>query len=129
MVIDTSVIAAILFGEDDAERFAEAIENDPTRLMSSGSVLEASLVIESELNQEGARELDLLLHTAAIEIVAVTCDQLKVARHAFHTYGKGRHPDGLNFGDCFSYALSKTSGEPLLFKGNDFARTDVDMFL
>ncbi len=129
MVIDTSVIAAILFGEDDAERFAEAIENDPTRLISSGSVLEASLVIESELNQEGVRELDLLLHTAAIEIVAFTVDQLKVARHAFRTYGKGRHPAGLNFGDCFSYALSKTSGEPLLFKGNDFARTDVDMCL
>ncbi len=129
MVIDTSVIAAILFGEDDAERFAEAIENDPTRLMSSGSVLEASLVIESELNQEGVRELDLLLHTAAIEIVAFTVDQLKVARHAFRTYGRGRYPAGLNFGYCFSYALSKTSGEPLLFKGSDFARTDVDMFL
>ncbi len=126
MVIDTSVIAAILFGEDDAVRFAEAIEDDPTRLMSSGSVLEASLVIESELSEAGAREIDLLLHTAAIEIVAFTVDQLKVARHAFRTYGKGRHPAGLNYGDCFSYALSKTSGEPLLFKGNDFSRTDVD---
>ncbi len=126
MVIDTSVIAAILFGEDDAGRFAQAIEDDPTRLMSSGSVLEASLVIESELGQEGARELDLLLHTAAIEIIAFTVDQLKVARHAFRTYGKGRHPARLNYGDCFSYALSKTSGEPLLFKGNDFSKTDVD---
>ncbi len=126
MVIDTSVIAAILFGEDDAERFAEAIENDPARLMSSASVLEASLVIESELNQEGARELDLLLHTAAIEIIAFTIDQLRVARHAFRTFGKGRHPAGLNYGDCFSYALSKTSGEPLLFKGDDFSRTDVE---
>ena len=126
MVIDTSVIAAILFGEDDAERFAEAIENDPTRLMSSGSVLETSLVIESELGQEGARELDLLLHTAAIEIIAFTVDQLKVARHAFRKYGKARHPARLNYGDCFSYALSKTSGEPLLFKGNDFSKTDVD---
>lgn len=126
MVIDTSVITAILFGEDDAERFAQAIEDDPTRLMSSGSVLEASLVIESELGQEGARELDLLLHTTAIEIVAFTVDQLKVARYAFRTYGKGRHPARLNYGDCFSYGLSKTSGEPLLFKGNDFSKTDVD---
>ncbi len=126
MVIDTSIVAAILFGEDDAERFAGAIENDPTRLMSSGSVLEASLVIESELGQDGARELDLLLHTAGIEIIAFTVDQLKVARHAFRSYGKGRHPAGLNYGDCCSYALSKTSGEPLLFKGDDFSRTDVD---
>ena len=70
MVIDTSVITAVLFGEADAKRFAEAIENDPTRLMSAGSVLEASLVIESELSEEGTRELDRLLHRAGIEIIA-----------------------------------------------------------
>ena len=125
MVIDSSAIVAILFGEEDSERFSAAIEADPTRLMSTATVLEASLVVESELGEEGGRELDLLLLTAGIETVAFSEEQLRVARHAFRVYGKGRHPAGLNFGDCFSYAASKTTGEPLLFKGNDFAMTDV----
>ncbi len=125
MVIDTSAIAAILFGESEAERFAAAIERDASRLMSAASVLEASLVIESELGEEGGRELDLLLLRAGIDVVPFTADQLKVARHAFRRYGKGRHAAGLNYGDCFSYALSRTTGEPLLFKGEDFRQTDV----
>ena len=125
MVIDTSAIVAILFGEDDAERFTAAIEADPERLMSAASVLEASVVVESEFGEEGGRELDLLLLKAGIETVAFSEEQLRVARHAFRAYGKGRHPAGLNFGDCFSYAMSKTTGEPLLFKGDDFAMTDV----
>ncbi len=125
MVIDTSVIAAILFGEPEAVEFAAAIERDRTRLMSAASVLEASLVVESELGEEGGRELDLLLLKAGVEVVPFTADQLAVARHAYRTFGKGQHPAGLNYGDCFSYALSRTSGEPLLFKGGDFSRTDV----
>ncbi len=125
MVIDTSAVVAILFGEEDAGRFSAAIESDPTRLMSAASVLEASLVIESELGEEGERELDFLLLKAGIETVPFNEEQLKRARHAFRTYGKGRHAAALNFGDCFSYAASKTTGEPLLFKGDDFAMTDV----
>lgn len=115
MVINTSAVVAILFGEVEAERFAEAIEKDVTRLMSAASALEASLVIESELGEEGSRELDLLLFKAGVEIAPFTEDQLKIARYAFRTYGKGRHPAGLDYGDCFSYALSKATGEPLLF--------------
>jgi ribonuclease VapC len=126
MVIDTSALVAILFDEPDAEHFEIAIESDPTRLMSTASVLEASIVVEARLGEAGGRELDLLAHKARIEVVAVTVEQLEVARHAFRTYGKGRHPAGLNYGDCFAYALSKTSGEPLLFKGNDFNQTDVE---
>ena len=126
MVIDTSVIVAILFGEAEAEAFAAAIESDPVRLMSVASALEATIVIESELGIAGGRELDALLQTAAISIEPVSAEQLAAARHAFRSFGKGRHPAALNFGDCFSYALSRTTGEPLLFKGNDFARTDVD---
>ena len=118
---------SILFGEVDAERFSKAIDKDPIRLMSSASVLEASLVIESELGDQGSRELDLLLLKAGVEIVAFNEEQLQVARHAFREYGKEQHPAGLDFGDCFSYALSRTSGEPLLFKGNDFGRTDVEI--
>lgn len=125
MVIDTSTVIAILFGEGDAERYSTAIDIDPTRLMSAASVLEACLVVERELGEEGNRELDLLLLKIGIETIAFNETQLQVARHAFRQYGKGRHPAGLNFGDCFSYALSRTSGEPLLFKGDDFSKTDV----
>lgn len=125
MVIDTSAVIAILFGEGDAERYSTAIDIDPTRLMSAASVLEACLVVERELGEEGNRELDLLLLKIGIETIAFNEAQLQVARHAFRQYGKGRHPAGLNFGDCFSYALSRTSGEPLLFKGDDFSKTDV----
>jgi len=125
MVIDTSAVVAILFGEPEAEPFADAIEKDPTRLISAGSALEISLVIETEFGEQGGRELDLLLLKAGIETIPFTVEQLIVARHAYRAFGKGRHPAGLNFGDCFSYALSKTSGEPLLYKGDDFAQTDV----
>ena len=129
MVIDTCALVAILFDEPDAEHFEIAIESDPTRLMSTASVLEASIVVEARLGEAGGRELDLLVHKARIEVVAVTVEQLEVARHAFRTYGKGRHPAGLNYGDCFAYALSKTSGEPLLFKGDDFNQTDVEPYV
>ncbi len=126
MVLDTSALVAILFDEPDAEHFEIAIESDPTRLMSTASVLEASMVVEARLGEAGGRELDLLVHKAQIEVVAVTVEQLEMARHAFRTYDKGRHPAGLNYGDCFAYALSKISGERLLFKGNDFSQTDVE---
>jgi len=126
MVIDTSAIVAMLFGEAEAEAFAAAIESDPVRLMSAASALEATIVVESELGIAGSRELDALLQTAGVAIEPVTVEQLAAARHAFRTFGKGRHPAALNFCDCFSYALSKFTGEPLLFKGDDFKRTDID---
>ena len=125
MVVDTSAIIAILFREADAKHFAAAIEADPTRFISAASVLEAAIIAESRKGPAGARELDLLLLKAGIEILATNEEHLKLARHAFRTYGKGRHAAGLNFGDCFSYAASRTTGEPLLFKGDDFAKTDV----
>jgi len=127
MVIDTSVVAALLFGEPEAEAFAAAIDADPVRLMSSASVLEAGLVIGSELGEAGERELDLLLARSGISVVAFNEEQLPLARDAWRRFGKGRHPAALNFGDCFSYALSKATGEPLLFKGRDFSRTDVSV--
>ena len=106
-------MAAILFGEADAERFAAAIEGDTMRLMSAGNVLEASLVVEATLGKSGGRELDVPLLRAGIEVIPFTKDQLGVARRAHRTFGTGRHPASLNLGDCFSYALSQTSGEPL----------------
>jgi ribonuclease VapC len=126
VVIDTSALLAILFAENDAERFEEAIAADSVRLISAATVLETAIVVETRLGEAGGREFDLLLHKADIDIVAVIVDQVDLARQAYRRFGKGRHSAGLNFGDCFSYALSKTSGEPLLFKGDDFARTDVE---
>lgn len=125
MVADTSALLAILQYEPDAKKFATAIESDPVRLISAATVLEAAILMETRAGESGGRELDLLLHKASFQIVAVTKEQLEIGRLAFRTYGKGRHPARLNFGDCFSYALSKTSGEPLLFKGDDFSQTDV----
>lgn len=125
MVIDTSAIIAILFGEGEAARFATLIEKDPTRLISTATALECSLVVEAALGEEGGRELDLLTLRAGIEAVPFTSEHLAAARRAYRMFGKGRHPAGLNFGDCFSYALSVTSGEALLCKGDDFPKTDV----
>ena len=125
MVLDTSALLVILLDEPDSPAFRQAIEVDPVRLLSAASLLEASLVVEARFGEAGGRELDLLLHRAEMEIVPVDRDQAEIGREAFRRFGKGRHPAGLNFGDCFSYALSKLSGEPLLYRGNDFSRTDV----
>lgn len=125
MVIDTSALVAMLNDEPEAERFEADVEADPIRLMSSASYLEASIVIESRFGESGGRELDLWLHRAAVELVAVDAAQADVARVAYRTYGKGRHRAALNYGDCFSYALAKVSGQPLLFRGDDFGYTDV----
>lgn len=125
MVIDTSALAAILFDEPDAEEYEAAIDADSTRLLSCASWLETSIVVAARFGERGAREFDLLLRRVPFEIAAVTLEQVEAARMAFRRYGRGRHKARLNFGDCFSYALAKVSGEPLLYKGNDFVLTDV----
>ncbi len=126
MVIDTSAIVAIFFNDPDAASYRERIGDDPVRLISAGTLLEAAMVIESRFGEAGGAEFDLWLHKADIEIVAVTPEHADQARRAWRRYGKGRHPAALNYGDCFSYALAKLSGEPLLFKGNDFSQTDIE---
>jgi len=125
MVIDTSAVVALLGMEPEAARLASALEADAVRLISAATVVEAGLVIESRFGADGGRELDLLLVKADCRIEAVTPEQAEVAREAWRRFGKGRHPAGLNFGDCFSYALARISGEPLLFKGDDFRSTDI----
>ncbi|HVP47786.1 MAG TPA: type II toxin-antitoxin system VapC family toxin [Bryobacteraceae bacterium] len=126
MVIDTSAILAIFLDEPEAPLFELAIESDSNRLISIASVLEAAIVLGTRFGETGERELDLFMHKAKLQPMAVTEQQAELGRLAYRNYGKGRHRAGLNFGDCFSYALSKTSGEPLLFKGDDFAGTDVE---
>lgn len=125
MVMDTSAILAILEDEPEAEVFAEAIERDPVRLVSAASVLEASIVVMARHGDAGARELDLFLLKAQAEVVPVTAEHAALGRDAWARYGKGRHAAGLNLGDCFAYALARASGEPLLFKGDNFRHTDV----
>ncbi|ULE34034.1 type II toxin-antitoxin system VapC family toxin [Mycobacterium sp. IDR2000157661] len=128
MVIDTSALVAMLSDEPEADVFEAAVEADGTRLMSTASYLETAIVIETRFGEPGGRELDLWLHRAAVELVAVDAGQVEVARVAYRTYGKGRHRAALNYGDCFSYALAKVSNQPLLFKGDDFAQTDIGGF-
>ncbi|HSN54430.1 MAG TPA: type II toxin-antitoxin system VapC family toxin [Candidatus Sulfomarinibacteraceae bacterium] len=129
MVIDTSAVVAILLDEPESPVIRRAIEDDPVRLMSTASFVEAAMVIETRFGEAGGRELDLLLHTARIELIPVDREQAELARDAFRQFGKGRHRAGLNFGDCFSYALARVSGERLLFKGDDFGHTDVEQVL
>ncbi|MGH6900074.1 MAG: type II toxin-antitoxin system VapC family toxin [Geminicoccaceae bacterium] len=125
MVIDSSAALAILLGEADDETFADAIDADPTRIMSAVSALETSIVVEARKGPVGGRELDLLLHRGRIDVVPFNAHQLELARDAYRRFGKGYHRAALNFGDCCAYALASASGEPLLFKGNDFTQTDV----
>ena len=122
MIIDTS---AILLGEPDAGHYEDAIAAAWPRRMSAVGLLEAAMVVESRGGAAAGHELDVLLEKAAVELVPVTSEQAIAARRAWRRFGKGNHPAGLNFGDCFAYALADTMGEPLLFKGGDFTRTDI----
>lgn len=125
MVVDTSALLAILFDEAEGRTFADALEAASVRALSVVSFVEASLVVEVRVGAAGVRLLDELIEAAGLELVAVDVVQARAARSAFERFGKGRHVAALNFGDCFSYALARTLDEPLLFKGDDFARTDV----
>lgn len=125
MVLDTSALVAVLFDEPERKEFVELIEAAQRRLLSAATLVEASIVLEARRGEAAGRELDLLLHRADVAVVPLDAEQAEVARRAWRRFGKGRHPAALAFGDCFSYALSAVTGEPLLFKGDDFAQTDV----
>jgi len=125
MVVDTSALLAVLQDEPERRSFNEAIEATDSAALSVASFVEASIVIEARHGADGLRALDRFIERAGIVVAAVDLEQGKVARDAFSRFGKGRHAAALNFGDCFSYALARILGEPLLFKGEDFARTDV----
>ena len=125
MVVDTSLLLAIFQDEPERRAFNEAIEEAATRKLSVANFVELSMVIESRFGTEGLRDLDHFLDRAEIRLVSVDVEQGKMARRAFSQFGKGRHPAGLNYGDCFAYALASVLGEPLLFKGQDFPQTDI----
>jgi ribonuclease VapC len=125
MIVDTSALVAILLNEPDAEILTATLAATSPRIISTVSALEASIVMESKKGEAGLALLDELLSTAQFEITSFDDAQLRIAREAYRRYGKGRHPAGLNFGDCCSYALSRARNDTLLFKGNDFAQTDI----
>jgi ribonuclease VapC len=125
MVLDTSALLALLLDEPEAEAYRVAFEGDETRLVAAATLLETAIVIEARKGEAGGRELDLLIHKAEIAVVAVDAEHVAEARRAYRRFGRGRHAAGLNFGDLFAYALARSSGEPLLFKGEDFAKTDI----
>jgi ribonuclease VapC len=127
MVVDTSALIAILNSEPGSRRLQEAMLAVPRLTISAATLVEASIVADSKGQPDGMADLDSLLNELRIEAIPVTREHAELARNAYRRFGKGRHPAGLNFGDCFSYALSRALGEPLLFVGGDFSRTDVEV--
>jgi ribonuclease VapC len=126
MIVDTSALVAILYREPEAADFAQLIFDADVCRISVGTYVELSIVVENQLGPEGMRQTEAFIRRARIVIEPVTLDQGEFARQAFLDFGKGRHRAALNYGDCFSYALAKATGEPLLFKGNDFSQTDIE---
>ncbi|MDE0626975.1 MAG: type II toxin-antitoxin system VapC family toxin [Bryobacterales bacterium] len=124
MIIDTSALLAVLVGEPDAGRFVNSIARAWPRRMSTVALLAAAMVVEGRGGTRIGQALDELLEKAEIQLVPVTSEHASAARRAWRRFGKGNHPAALNFGDCFAYALAEATGEPLLFRGEDFARTD-----
>ncbi len=126
MIVDTSALIAILRDEPEAVACAEAIEAAPARRMSAANFVEAAIVIDGSRDPVASRRLDDLVKEAQLVIEAVTEVQARIAREAYRDFGRGSgHPARLNFGDCFAYALARATGEPLLFKGDDFVHTDI----
>ncbi len=126
MILDTSAVIAILRDEPEAEIFVEAIEKADRRLISAVNYVEAAVVVDSNHDAIASRRFDDLLREAQVTIEPVTEAQAQIARLAYRDFGKGSgHPAKLNFGDCFAYALAKDKNEPILFKGDDFSRTDI----
>ncbi len=125
MILDTSAMVAILYRETEAVDFVRLIHDAEVCRISVVNYVELSMVIESQLGPEGMRQTEAFFRRAGVVIEPVTIDHGELARQAFLDFGKGRHKAGLNVGDCFSYALAKATGEPLLFKGADFSQTDI----
>ena len=125
MVIDSSALVAIILEEPDASIYLSAIANTSSAMLSTATFVETSLVLLRRRKHDALTVLDIVISQLKIETVPVDHEQGLLAREAFLRFGKGRHKAGLNFGDCFSYALAKQTGEPILFKGNDFSKTDI----
>ncbi len=126
MIVDTSALVAVLFDEPDHVTFRRAMLQAAVARASAANVVEFGIVASRHAGPGGEAIADSILEEFAIDVVPVDREQARLAQRAFRRFGKGRHPAGLNFGDLFAYALSKATGEPLLFKGDDFRKTDVE---
>jgi ribonuclease VapC len=126
VVLDTSALVAILRREPEHEAFAARLADADDPLISAGTLLEASIVMHAKTGEDGVVALDELLAAASVRCAAVDYQQAITARDAYARYGRGRSPAALNFGDCFAYALAHLRDRPLLFKGTDFAQTDIE---
>jgi len=129
MIVDTSAVLAILFQEKDAASYSRVIGDAELCRISAANYVEAAMVVERQIPNGGGSQFDAFCRRAHVVIEPVTEEQAHIARQAYLDFGKGRHPAGLNYGDCFAYALAKVTGEPLLFKGQDFRRTDIQSAL
>lgn len=129
MILDTSSVVAVLAQEADAERYIHAISHASICRISAANFVELTIVLEAQHGPEVVRQCEALFRRVGVVIEPVTLDQAHLARQAYLDFGRGRHAAGLNFGDCFAYALSKATAEPLLFKGCDFSKTDVEAVL
>jgi ribonuclease VapC len=127
MVIDTSALVAVFLAEAERQQFLDRIVQAATRIISAANALETGIVLEARRGEAAGREFDLFLVRANLPVIPVDGEQVEIARSAWRRYGKDRHRAGLNFGDCFAYALAKSSGEPLLAKNTDFAATDIEL--
>lgn len=125
MVVDSSALIAILNEEPETEAFIRLLSSSPCALLSCATYVEMSIILQSRYHEGGTAALDRLISTYNIALVPFTAAQASLASLAFQKYGKGCHKTGLNFGDCMAYALAKDTGEPLLYKGNDFSFTDI----
>jgi ribonuclease VapC len=125
VILDSSAIVAILRAEPEAQEFATAIFSARARRVSAVSYVEAAMVIDRGGDAVATRRFDDFFRASQVSVETVTPRQAEIARYAYRDFGKGRHNAGLNFGDCFAYALAKDLDEPLLFKGTDFSQTDV----
>ena len=124
IAVDTSALVAIVLGEADAERYLAELQRSPARL-SAVSLVESAIVVEARQGPDAARDLHLLVDATIDVVVPVDDDQVKAAIAAWRRFGRGRHPAGLNLGDCFAYAVAQLAGVPLLYRGDDFSSTDV----
>jgi ribonuclease VapC len=127
MVIDTSCLAAVLFKEPERHMFLQKLEQADSLQISAATMLESGIVIERRLGEIGKGQFEEFYKIFRFRIVPVDAEQVDIALRAWRRYGKGNHPAALNFGDCFSYALAKITGEPLLAKGDDFRQTDIEL--
>ena len=127
MIVDTSALLAIFLAEPERSSFLAQLMQAERRSISAANLFETGIVLEARRGEAAGREFDLFVIRVDLEVVPLDGEQVEIARSAWRRYGKGRHPADLNFGDCFAYALAKLIGEPLLAKGADFARTDIEM--